>query len=152
MGGTTTAAAQTGAAIRRDLRRNPDPPRRRAGAWLDRQFTRLAVLPTTVLMAGVFGIPLLFSLYLSFQGWSADQTLFGGTFAGLDNYEDLLSDPGFMGSLGITFFYTASAVAAELALGLSIALLLNIDLPWIGLVRTFLVVPMIITTVVAAFC
>jgi multiple sugar transport system permease protein len=148
MGGTTSAEARLGAAIR-----HRDRPRRRtSGAWLDRQFTRLAVMPTVVLMAVVFGIPLLFSLYLSFQGWSADQTLFGGRFAGLDNYQDLLTDPEFTGSLGITFFYTFATVAAELGLGLGIALLLNIDLPWIGLFRTLLVVPMMITPVVAAFC
>ena len=43
-------------------------------------------------------------------------------------------------------------VAAELGVGLGIALLLNMDLPWIGLFRTLLIVPMMITPVVAAFC
>src|SRR5262245_12483090 len=110
MGGTTTAANRAGAAIQRDSSRRRGE-RRMRGAWLDRQFTRLAVLPTTLLMAGVFGIPLLFSLYLSFQGWAPDQALFGGRFTGLDNFQDLLTDPEFTGSLGITFLYTASAVA-----------------------------------------
>ena len=41
--------------------------------WLDRQFARLAVLPTALVMLVVFGLPLLFSLYLSLQGWSIDQ-------------------------------------------------------------------------------
>jgi multiple sugar transport system permease protein len=36
--------------------------------------------------------------------------------------------------------------------GLGIALLLNIDLPYIAIFRTFLIVPMMITPVVAAFC
>jgi len=105
-----------------------------------------------LVMLGVFGLPLLFSGYLSFQGWAPDQALFGGRFTGLDNYQDLLTDPEFIGSLGITFGYTAATVAAELAFGLGIALLLNIDLPGIALFRTFLVVPMMITPVVAAFC
>ena len=39
-----------------------------------------------------------------------------------------------------------------MACGLGIALLLNIDLPWIGLFRTALVVPMMITPIVAALC
>jgi multiple sugar transport system permease protein len=108
------------------------PARRSASVWLDRQFARLAVLPTTVLMLLVFGLPLLFSLYLSFQGWSPDQALFGGRFSGFDNYQDLLTDPAFVGSLGITFGYTAVTVATELAAGLGLALLLNIDLPWIN--------------------
>ena len=128
------------------------PAARRPAAWFDRQFARLAVLPTTVLMLLVFGVPLLFSLYLSFEGWSPDQSLFSGRFTGMDNYQDLLTDPAFVGSLGITFAYTAAAVAAELAVGLGIALLLNIDLPCINLFRTALIIPMMITPVVAAFC
>jgi multiple sugar transport system permease protein len=120
--------------------------------WLDRQFTRIAVLPTTAMMLLIFGIPLAFSFYLSFQGWSPEQALFAGTFAGTANYEDLLTDPQFLKSLSVTFIYTASTVATELACGLGIALLLDIDLPWIGFFRTALVVPMMITPIVAALC
>ena len=126
--------------------------KRRSGEWIDRQFTRLAVLPTSVLMLCVFGLPLLFSAYLSFRGWSADQGLFAGKFVGLDNFDDLLHDPDFIGSLGITFLYTAVTVTAELAIGLGIALLLNIDLPGIAVFRTCLVIPMMITPVVASAC
>ncbi len=120
--------------------------------FIDRNFPRFAVLPTTLLMLVVFGLPLLFSAWLSLEAWSPDQTLFGGQFAGTANYEDLLTDPQFISSMFLTLEYTAAVVAAELAAGLGIALLLNIDLPWIGLFRTMLIVPMMITPVVAAFC
>ena len=146
MGGTTQVAARGSLA-------HPASTRgRRRASWFDRHFARIAVLPTTLLMLVVFGIPLLFSAWLSLEGWSPDQTLFGGTFAGLANYQDLVTDPEFTGSLILTLEYTAGVVAAELAVGLGIALLLNIDLPWIGLFRTLLIVPMMITPVVAAFC
>jgi multiple sugar transport system permease protein len=121
-------------------------------SWIDRNFPRLAVMPTTVLMLLVFGLPLVFSAWLSLEAWSPDQTLFGGQYAGTDNYQDLLTDPDFRSSLILTLEYTAAVVAAELGAGLGIALLLNIDLPWIGLFRTMLIVPMMITPVVAAFC
>jgi multiple sugar transport system permease protein len=148
MGGTTTAV-------------RPSSLRAAHGAgfgttgmqrWLDRQFTRIAVLPTTAMMLLIFGVPLAFSFYLSFQGWSPDQALFAGTFAGTANFEDLLTDPQFLKSLSVTFVYTAITVTTELGCGLGIALLLNIDLPWIGLFRTALVVPMMITPIVAALC
>ena len=84
--------------------------------WLDRQFTRIAVLPTTIVMLPIFGLPLLFSFYLSFQGWCADQSLFAGSFAGIANYEDLLTDPALHRQPAVTFGYTAGTVAAELAL------------------------------------
>ena len=146
MGGTAQVAAPSSVTRHASIRG------RRRTNWLDRNFPRFAVLPTTLLMLLVFGIPLLFSAWLSMEAWSPDQTLFGGTFAGTANYQDLLMDPEFTGSLIITLEYTAAVVAAELGAGLGIALLLNIDLPWIGLFRTLLIVPMMITPVVAAFC
>jgi hypothetical protein len=69
------------------------------GFSLDRAFPAVAVLPTFVVMLCIFGIPLLFSLYLSLTGWALDQALMGGRFVGLANYEDLLNDPAFVGSL-----------------------------------------------------
>ena len=81
-----------------------------------------------------------------------NQALLGGRFVGLANYEDLLADPVFIGSLGITFGFTAAAVAAQMALGLAIALLLNVDLPYMRVFRTALIVPMMITPIVGALC
>jgi multiple sugar transport system permease protein len=146
MEGTTQIAARRG--VSRTVRFRG---RHRTG-WIDRNFPGLAVLPTTLLMLLVFGIPLVFSAWLSLEGWAPDQTLFGGKFAGSANYEDLLTDPEFSSSLILTLKYTAAVVAAELAAGLGIAMLLNIDLPWIGVFRTLLIIPMMITPVVAAFC
>lgn len=148
MGGTTTAVRPT--AMR--AAQGPSSGTTRTQRWLDRQFVRLAVLPTSAMMLLIFGVPLLFSLYLSFEGWSPEQALFAGSFAGTANYEDLLTDPQFLQSLRVTCIYTTITVSTELAFGLGIALLLNIDLPWIGLFRTALVVPMMITPIVAALC
>src|ERR1700712_4713405 len=139
MGGSRTAVASSAAAkiaVASGGSAQPAAASRRGGfvnrIWLDRQFARLAVLPTVVVMACVFGLPLLFSLYLSFQGWDPEQSLFGGRFVGLENYQDLLTDPQFIASLGITAGYTAVTVTAELAIGLGIAMLLNVDLAFIG--------------------
>ncbi len=147
MGGTTTTAQGTvlDVPVRAGRGRLP-------GRWLDRYFIVFAVTPTTLLMLCVFGLPLLFSGFLSFQGWAPELGLFDGKFVGTANYEDLLTDPDFLGSIHLTLIYTASTVAAELAVGLGIALLLNIDLPYIAIFRTLLIVPMMITPVVAAFC
>ena len=148
MGGSTTAVRQ---GELRSLRR-VGVPTSGTQRWLDRQFSRLAVLPTSAMMLLIFGIPLVFSLYISFEGWSPDQALFAGSFVGGANYQDLVTDPQFLASLSVTCIYTAITVATELALGMAIALLLNIDLPLIGLFRTILVVPMMITPIVAALC
>jgi hypothetical protein len=45
---------------------------------LDRAFAAITVSPTVAVMVVIFGIPLLFSLYLSFTGWALDQALRAG--------------------------------------------------------------------------
>ena len=64
---------------------------RRRGIALDHYFTRVAILPTFVVMVGVFGMPLAFSFYLSFTGYAQGQGLFSGGYVGLENYQDLPS-------------------------------------------------------------
>jgi multiple sugar transport system permease protein len=118
----------------------------------ERAFTVVAVLPTFVVMLAIFGIPLLFSLYLSFTGWAPGEALFGERFVGLANYQDLLTDPVFIDCLGITVCYTLATVAAQMSLGLAIALLLNVDLPYVRFLRAALVIPMMITPIVGAMC
>ena len=95
MGGTTTTAAQAALATATPAR---GVRRAMAGRWLDRQFITFAVMPTTLLMLCVFGLPLLFSGFLSFQGWAPELGLFDGKFVGTANYEDLLTDPDFLGT------------------------------------------------------
>ncbi len=147
MGETITADRQGEVSGRRNVQ-----VRSRGSRWLDRQFAAITALPTAAMMLAIFGIPLLFSLSLSFRGWSLDQSLFAGRFVGIANYADLMSDPEFVASMIITLCYTVAVVAVEMVLGLAIALALNVDLPFIGFFRTVLVVPMMMTPVVAAFC
>jgi len=147
MGETITADRQAEVFGRRGA-----PARSRGSRSLDRQFAAITALPTAAMMLAIFGIPLLFSLSLSFRGWSLDQSLFAGRFVGVANYTDLMSDPEFVASMIITLCYTVAVVAVEMVLGLAIALALNVDLPFIGFFRTVLVVPMMMTPIVAAFC
>lgn len=120
--------------------------------WFDRHFALGTVSPTVIVSLLVFGMPLAFSLWISLQGWTIQQSLFGGRFVGLQNYGDLFADPNFVASIWRTFVYTGTTVASELFLGLGIAMLLNVDLPYIGVFRTALIVPMMMTPIVAALC
>ncbi|MBV9813437.1 MAG: sugar ABC transporter permease [Acetobacteraceae bacterium] len=118
----------------------------------DRLFAPLAALLTALVMLVVFGVPLVFSLWLSFRGWTSDEGPFASRFIGLENYVDLLTDDRFVSSMLLSLCYTAGTVAAELLSGLAIALLLNTDVPGIALFRTILTVPMMMTPIVAALC
>jgi multiple sugar transport system permease protein len=128
------------------------PRRRLLPGLLDDHFAAITISPAIIASILVFGIPLIFSFWLSLSGWSIKQSLFGGRFLGIGNYQDLFDDPAFVNSLVRTLAYTATTVAAELACGLGIALLLNLDLPLIGFFRTALIVPMMMTPIVAALC
>jgi multiple sugar transport system permease protein len=120
--------------------------------WFDRYFVQATVLPTFLVMVCVFGLPLIFSFYLSFTGWGLEQPLFAGRFVGLANYDDVLTNSVFKKAIYITLGYTAATVAAQMLLGLGIALLLNVDLPGMRVFRTALIVPMMVTPIVGALC
>ena len=120
--------------------------------WFDRYFVQATVLPTFLVMVCVFGLPLVFSFYLSFTGWGLEQPLFAGRFVGLANYDDVLSNSVFKKAIYITLGYTAATVAAQMLLGLGIALLLNVDLLGMRVFRTALIVPMMVTPIVGALC
>ncbi len=120
--------------------------------WFDRYFVQATVLPTFLVMVCVFGLPLVFSFYLSFTGWGLEQPLFAGRFVGLANYDDVLTNSVFKKAIYITLGYTAATVAAQMLLGLGIALLLNVDLPGMRVFRTALIVPMMVTPIVGALC
>jgi hypothetical protein len=90
-GNRDLTAAVFGAALHRPRisSRLPSAP----ATW----FTGIAILPTFVVMLGIFGMPLAFSFYLSFTDYAQGQGLFSGGYVGLENYQDLLSDPVFTG-------------------------------------------------------
>lgn len=125
----------------------------RRNAWTkfqDKIFVPLTVVPTIVASLLVFGIPLAFSLMLSFQGWKIDSGLLAGKFVGFANYQDLFTDPLFRASLMLTIGYTMATVTTELVFGLGVALLLNSRVPFVRIFRTALIIPMMITPIVAA--
>jgi multiple sugar transport system permease protein len=123
----------------------------RASAWIpDQVITRLLMLPSVVLMALIFMLPLLVSLVLSLYSRADSSELVPSAFVGLDNYSDLVGDPDFVAVVLRTLVYTGAAVALEVVLGFLMALVLNVNLPVIRALRTILIVPMMMTPIVAA--
>jgi trehalose/maltose transport system permease protein len=131
-------------------RRGIDARRARTALWL--------LLPTLLAIALVAGYPLLRTIYLSFT----DYNLSSGDephWVGFENYwnvtEDginigLLADPAWWGSVWNTVVLTISSVGMESLLGLGFALVINSKIKGRGLVRTAILVPWAIPTVVSA--
>lgn len=114
--------------------------------------TRLAwllVLPTLLVVVLVAGYPLAQVFYWSF--FKADIAFVEPpVFVGLKNYLFLLQDPDFRQALWNTLKFTVVSVSLETALGLAIALVLHSNFRGRGLVRTAILIPWAIPTVVSA--
>jgi len=99
-------------------------------------------------MAIILIYPLGYSLWLSFHRWTLRTFKQGIPFIGLENYRQLFSNPEFWSSLRITFTFVLLAITLEFVLGMALALLLNHDLKAKGLIRSFILLPMMCTNVV----
>ncbi|PWH14447.1 MAG: sugar ABC transporter permease [Anaerolineae bacterium] len=106
------------------------------------------IAPSFVVMAVILIYPLGYSLWLSFHRWTLRTFKQGIPFIGFENYQQLFSNPEFWNSLRITFTFVFLAITIEFVLGMGLALLLNHDLKAKGLIRSFILLPMMCTNVV----
>ena len=109
----------------------------------------LFLLPTLAIVAFVAIWPLIQTVYQSFT----DARLASGVeprFVGLENYQLLIQDRDFLNSIGVTVQFTLITIVFEFALGLLIALVINSNFKGRGLMRTAMLVPWAIPTVVSA--
>lgn len=88
--------------------------------------------------------PMLLSLYASFTRWDL---LTSPVFVGLRNFKDLASDHYFIQSLKVTLIYTLAYVPLDMIGGLALALLARPKLRGIGIFRTVLYLPTVLSGV-----
>lgn len=72
------------------------------------------------------------------------------TFIGLGNYLEVLKDRHVTNSLRITITFVAAAVSIECILGLGLAFLFDRKIRGLGVIRSVLLIPMVMTPVVVA--
>jgi multiple sugar transport system permease protein len=123
---------------------------RRGKGLSESQLGRVLVTPAVIVMCAVVFFPILATVWLSLHKYNLKYPYLGQPFVGLDNYVKILSDGRFLNSLKVTTLFTVSSVSVELVLGMAIALLLNRPFKGRGLVRTAVLVPWALTTVVMA--
>ncbi len=118
----------------------------------DRAERRLAVrmtAPSLILMALVAAVPIGYALWLSLNQYSV-RTAGLSRFVGLDNYINALTGPAWWAAFGQTFLFAALSVSLELVLGTAMAVLLNLAFKGRALLRTVVLLPYAIVTVVSA--
>ncbi|WP_307833566.1 carbohydrate ABC transporter permease [Pimelobacter simplex] len=108
------------------------------------------VAPAIVLMLLVTAFPMLRALYLS----TFDYALTAPDerdFVGLSNYLTALTDPLFWQTTGVTVLYMVVTVAIELVIGFAFAMVMHRVIFARGVIRTSILIPYGIITVVSGF-
>ena len=114
--------------------------------------SRLAVrmvAPSLVIMVLVAAVPIGYAIWLSIHQYSVRQAGLS-RFVGLDNYVSALVDGSWWTAFGQTFLFAGLSVSLEIILGTAMALLLNMAFRGRGLLRTVVLVPYAVLTVVSA--
>ncbi len=117
----------------------------------------LFLLPMLVVLAAVAGWPLVRTIWFGFTDAQLSD-LAAAKFVGFANYLDwdedgyfgLLADPDWWLSVWNTLRFAVISVIAETVLGLAIAMALNVNFRGKGLLRTAILVPWAIPTIVSA--
>ncbi|WP_410790735.1 carbohydrate ABC transporter permease [Kribbella sp. C-35] len=100
------------------------------------------VSPSVVIILGLSVVPVLWSLLLSFQ---VNDLVSPSEWVGLANYKALVKDPAFGSAVSHTLLYTALYVPLSVVAGLGIAIALDRKIALIGLYRTLVFVPFVVS-------
>ncbi len=104
--------------------------------------------PMTLYLLLIMALPLLWALWISFTNKRVGTA---GTFIGLGNYADVLTDPLFWRTTWNTLVFTLGAVLLKLVFGLAMALVLNEQFRGRSLFRVLLFLPWTVPTIVSVF-
>jgi multiple sugar transport system permease protein len=110
------------------------------------------VTPSLVLIVIVAAYPILYAIWLSLHEYSvrvAGLSRWAGP-AGLRNYSSALSNPDWWAAFAHTMIFTAVSVTLEFFIGLAMALAMHAAFRGQGLLRTVVLVPWAVLTVVTA--
>ncbi len=126
---------------------------RSARAREDRRTGYLLISPTVVIVFTMVVLPILWTFSLAFQHvrlLNLRKTGIIGDFS-LDNFENVLTSPGFIDALVTTLVYSVAGTACAIGLGLVAALALRQPFRGRGLVRACMLVPYVAPVVAATF-
>jgi multiple sugar transport system permease protein len=126
--------------------------RRRSRGVPERRLAWLMTTPSLLLIALVAVYPILYAIWLSMHEYSLIRAGVSrwASPVGLGNYIDAFQTPEFVDSIIITFVYTISSVFLETIIGLVMALIMATAFKGQGLLRTVVLVPWAVLTVVTA--
>src|SRR5919204_3565789 len=125
---------------------------RRSRGIAERRLALYMVSPSMLLIAAVAVYPIGYAIWLSLHEYSvrvAGLSRWAGPL-GLRNYSNIFSDTEFWQALRTTFIFTAASVTLEVIIGMAMALAMHSAFRGQGLLRTVVLVPWAVLTVVTA--
>ena len=137
----TEATANTGA-----------PQERRSRGLSEKGLAFWMVSPSMVLIALVAAYPIIYAIWLSLHEYSvrvAGLSRWAEPF-GLGNYQAALQNADFWNAMVTTLIFTVASVFLELLIGLAMAMAMHAAFKGQGLLRTVVLVPWAVLTVVTA--
>jgi trehalose/maltose transport system permease protein len=126
--------------------------RRRSKGIPERRLAKLMVAPSMILIAIVAAYPIIYAVWLSLHEYSVRQaglSRWAGSL-GLRNYSNALQSSEWWAAFRHTLIFTVSSVTLELLIGLGMALAMHAAFRGQGLLRTTVLVPWAVLTVVTA--
>jgi multiple sugar transport system permease protein len=120
------------------------------GARAERRLGWLLCAPAVIVMVAVTAYPIIYAIWLSLQRYDLRFPA-ESHFIGLANYATVLTSKLWWTALGVTVFITVVSVTIEFVLGMALALVMRWTLIGRGGVRTVVLIPYGIVTVVAAY-
>ena len=128
-----------------DAKSSQPPPKR---GLSDKAIRNLFIWPTLILLIVINLFPLAYSLYLSFTDYSAIAKE-APVWIAFANFSDILNDETMWKYFSITGKYVFFSVGLELILGFFLAMLIREKFFGSGIVTTLILVPMMLSPVVA---
>ncbi len=106
------------------------------------------VLPSLAIVASLVLYPIFYNIFLSFF----DVRMSGSnTFTGLRNYIDVAGDSEFWRSIWTSFIYVFFTTLGTTLVGLAVALLMNREFPFRGLVRSLILLPYVAPVIAVVY-
>jgi multiple sugar transport system permease protein len=125
------------------------PKRRRSKGLSEKRLAVLMVSPSMILIAIVAAWPIIYAIWLSLHQYSV-RVAGLSRWVGLDNYTSAVSSPDWRSALYHTIIFTVISVTLETMIGLGMALAMHRAFRGQGLLRTVVLVPWAVLTVVTA--
>ncbi|MBO0731688.1 MAG: sugar ABC transporter permease [Acidimicrobiaceae bacterium] len=120
------------------------------GARAERKLGFMLIAPSVIVMLAVAGAPMGYAIYLSFNRYDLRFPHLA-RWIGFANYSTVLENSFWWRAFLITVIITVVSVVIEFVLGMAFALVMHRTLVTRGLIRTFILIPYGLVTVIAAF-